>query len=31
MPLSEDPLGALQLPALPFLFILVEAADLRGF
>ena len=31
MPLSEAPLSALQLPALPFLVILVEPADLRGF
>ena len=31
MPLSEAPLNALQLTALPFLVVLVEAAGLRGF
>ena len=31
MPLSEAPLCTLQLPALPFLVVLVEAAGLRGF
>ena len=30
-PLSEAPLGALQLPALPFLVVLAEAAGLREF
>ena len=31
MPLSEAPLSALQLPALPFLVVLAEAAGLRWF
>ena len=31
VPLSEAPLSALQLPALPFLVVLAEAAGLRGF
>ena len=31
VPLSEAPLSALQLTALPFLVVLVEAAGLRGF
>ena len=31
VPLSEAPLSTLQLPALPFLVVLVEAAGLRGF
>ena len=30
-PLSEAPLRALHLPALPFLGVLAEAADLREF
>ena len=30
-PLLEAPLSALQLPALPFLVVLGEAAGLRGF
>ena len=31
VPLSEAPLSALQLPALPLLVVLGEAAGLRGF